>query len=43
MKCHNMTRTAPRATSLENHMKKKKSSEGSTLQVIGSEKRVGPC
>ena len=43
MKCHDMTLTVPRAISLENHMKKKVPSEGSTRQVIGAEKRVGPC
>ena len=43
MRCHAMTRTVPRAILLENHMKKKVSSEGSIRQVIGPEKRVGPC
>ena len=43
MKCHDRTRTAPSAILLENHMKKKVSSEGSIRQVIGPEKRVGPC
>ena len=35
------TRTAPRAISLENHVKTVRY-EGLTLQVIGPEKRVGP-
>ena len=37
-----MTRTAPRAILLENHIKKILY-EGRTRQVIGTEKRVRPC
>ena len=39
--CSDTTRTAPRAISLENHLKTVRY-EGLTLQVIGPEKRVGP-
>ena len=39
--CSDTTRTAPRAISLENHVKTVRY-EGLTLQVIGPEKRVGP-
>ena len=34
MKCHDMTRTAPRAILLEKSYEKKVSSEGSTRQVL---------
>ena len=39
-----MTRTAPRAISLENHMKKSPVlNEGHGRQVTGPEKHVRPC